>query len=382
MSSFPRSSLQPLVLLIAIVLSGVFTAMSQPVLTYCEGWNTFYYDTQYIHTVGCAEAVRGFVLQFFAHQWHGILILSLLAAITCMAVWGIMRRVKCGAIVTSIASLIISLMANVGIVCWTTQMSLNTLLPMGGETAANRQFIEGSDMVRNQQWDEIIEYFASKAPVANELHQNLLNMAYAEQGKLGDMLLNQPCQNINAIYVSDIPNYLIAAHLSDVYYSMGHIAQSQRYAFESNEKMHNLSPRMLQRLVQTNIIYEQYEVAKKYLYWLKRTLYYGDWADEHLALIKGADPSSHPLAMKRKCIFADNRFSGTRGLDDDLLQVARNTRGTKQCITTLHYLGSLYILADYTDQFVSMAEEFGDVLRSNGHLPQYFDQYYNHLKRQ
>ena len=34
-------------------------------------------------------------------------------------------------------------------------------------------------------------------------------------------------------------------------------------------------------------------------------------------------------------------------LDDDLLNIARNTRGTRQCKVTLQYLGSLYILAGY-----------------------------------
>ena len=39
---------------------------------------------------------------------------------------------------------------------------------------------------------------------------------------------------------------------------MGHIAFSQRYAFEANEGMGNFSPRMLQRLVQTSLISVSY----------------------------------------------------------------------------------------------------------------------------
>jgi hypothetical protein len=87
------------------------------------------------------------------------------------------------------------------------------------------------------------------------------------------------------------------------------------------------------------------------------------------------------IAEKRKCLFADNRFSGIKGLDDDLLHIARNTRGTRQCKVTLQYLGSLYILARYDSLFVKMADEFSGSEDLSKPMPKYFQSYYNHLTK-
>lgn len=38
------------------------------------------------------------------------------------------------------------------------------------------------------------------------------------------------------------------------------------------------NPRMLKRLVQTNLIYGAYPVAEKYIRILENTFYYKDWA--------------------------------------------------------------------------------------------------------
>lgn len=99
--------------------------------------------------------------------------------------------------------------------------------------------------------------------------QNYHNVALAEQGLLADQLFMQPCIDIQTIYVPGNKTPYLSALLSDIYFSMGHIAFSQRYAFEANEGMGNFSPRMLQRLVQTSLIYGHYGTARSILIYLK-----------------------------------------------------------------------------------------------------------------
>ena len=151
----------------------------------------------------------------------------------------------------------------------------------------------------------------------------------------------QPCIDIQTIYVPGNKTPYLSALLSDIYFSMGHIAFSQRYAFEANEGMGNFSPRMLQRLVQTSLIYGHYGTAKKYLDILESTLFYKDWATAHRRFLWN-DPAVETdsiLGSKRKCLFPDNRFSGIKGLDDDLKQIVLKNPMHK---TTIQYLGSLY----------------------------------------
>ena len=204
-------------------------------------------------------------------------------------------------------------------------------------------------------------------------------MSLAEEGLLGDRLFDNPCRDIRSIYNDVLLNEDFAVLLSDIYYSMGHVAQSQRYAFELNEKKNNMSPRMLQRLVQTNIIYGHYRVAEKYLLWLKKTLFYKEWAEkqENFLYNDVAVEKDPEYGIKRKALIANNRFSGIKGLDDDLLNIARQTRGSRQCITTLQYLGSLYLLARYDKRFINLCEEFPEYKLTE---QKYFGEAYKRLK--
>ncbi len=353
---------------------------------YQEGWNTFYFSKYYIADVYSREGVpallRAFFLQFYAVPVHGALVMS--AAMTCVAallVWCEKTWMKIAKL--PVMSGVLSLVLSVLFAMFVGNMSISrALCLLGNEGKQDELFMLLSNHVREERWDEVVTECEAHSPINNLLHQNCLHIALAEQGTLGDRLLEQPVMNIASIYVNVISSPQVAALLSDVYYSMGHIAQAQRYAFEANEKMNNLSPRLLQRLIQTNIIYGQYKVARKYIRVLSKSLYYKDWCARYASLLSdSAVEADAQLSMKRKCLIDDNRFSGLHGLDDDLLHVARATRGTKQCSTTLQLLGALYILADYQEQFVAMIDEFGGSDDMPAPLPKCFERYYNQWKK-
>jgi len=360
-------------------------------LQYQEGWGTFYFSQYFVEDVlsrdGAVNVIRLFLLQFFAIPWHGAAVLILIMTIFTILIMCIESKIvgnKNKLKSLPILSSLISLASAVLLAMFVGNMSFNKTLGLQGEAGKSEEFYRKlSILTRDSQWESIITECNDHAPVGNLLHQNCLNMAFAETGQLGEHLTDQPVVDIRSIYVDEIQSPQIAAMLSDIYFSMGHIAQSQRYAFEANEKMNNQSPRMLQRLIQTNIIYGQYEVAKKYLCVLSETIYYKEWCEEHTKLLNDkAVESNQLLSMKRKCLIKDNRFSGIKGLDNDLLDIARNTQGTPQCKITLNYLGSLYILAGYQQQFISMIDEFAGSEALPKPLPKCFEEYYNHLRNQ
>lgn len=386
-NGFCRSNavLAVFLLLYFSVLVCFFWWIGDRIFQYQEGWNTFYFSKYYVADVfsreGVSALIRAFFLQFYAVPVHGALIMSL--AMTSVAILLMWCERKClGMTKLPIVSVVLSVVLSVLFAMFVGNMSFNrTLCLLGNEGKQDEFFMRLSNDVRAEQWDDVVGECEANSPINNLLHQNCLNIALAEKGTLGDRLLEQPVVNIASIYVNVISSPQVAALLSDVYYSMGHIAQSQRYAFEANEKMNNLSPRLLQRLIKTNIIYGQYNVAKKYLRILSKTIYYKDWCERYSALLSDkAVESDAELSVKRKCLIADNRFSGVRGLDDDLLHVARATKGTPQCRTTLQFLGSLYILADYKEQFAAMIDEFRGTDELPSPLPDCFNRFYNHLK--
>lgn len=380
MSQFNISHIKPkLALLLSaifvIVTTAVMFSRLAPILSYAEGWCTFFWDSHYISSMlsdgHYEELQKGFLLQFFARRWIGICIMTILVFMLSAASGIIVQKIHkkwkwSGAVVC----IIVGISINLYVPGWLANVPVISAL---SGTNKNVKLMVLSDMVRQREWTSISDYFESNHDVKenyNLLFQNCRNMALAEQEKLGDHLFEFPCVDIRSIYQVDIESPQIAALMSDVFYSMGHIAMSQRYAFEANEKMGNLSPRLLQRLTQTALIYENDALADKYMYMLRKTLFYSDWCDA----LKDHNSKEYlsDISNKKACIFPDNRFSGIKGLDDDLLQVARNTEKTRQQKVTLQYLGSLYILAGLEDKKDSFLHEFYENNNSLQTVPKYF----------
>ena len=75
--------------------------------------------------------------------------------------------------------------------------------------------------------------------------------------------------------------------MSEIALSMGMVNMSQRSAFEAMEAIpnYNKSARALRRLVETNIITGQYDVARKYIAILEETTFYRGWARKMAVLV-------------------------------------------------------------------------------------------------
>ena len=92
---------------------------------------------------------------------------------------------------------------------------------------------------------------------------NYLNMALAREGMLGDQMFAFDQREPRSLMVNWNKTAEVSALLSDVYFAIGDIASAQEMAFEGNVAVHGYgSPRMLMRLVQTNLIYGAYPVAE------------------------------------------------------------------------------------------------------------------------
>jgi len=218
-------------------------------------------------------------------------------------------------------------------------------------------FKELTCLIRDKQWDRVVER-CSEHDMNNMLYQNCAYMAWAEKGELDNHVGEYPGNNFYSIVAPADRTPHVSAMLSDVYYSMGHMAYAQRYAFEANQLYGGRSPRMLQMLVNVNIAYGAYGVAEKYINLLSKTRY-SDWAEQRRALLYDdkAVMADKELGPKRRCIFADNRFSGIKGIDDDLKQVLKANPDHK---ITLSYLKALYIMngeKEKLEQLINPSQE-------------------------
>ena len=219
-----------------------------------------------------------------------------------------------------------------------------------------------SHLSREADWQGIISACGGK-PSRNILVQNCINEAWAATGELGNHVLDNPESNMSTLLSANIESGYVAAQMSDIYYLMGHIAQARRYAFEANEYVGGLSPRLLQRLTLTAIVLRQYNEAKKYIKLLSHTLFYAHWAQQMQALLTDEAVSANTeLSNMHQCVPSSDAFCNAQGVNYDLADIMRSNPTN---IATAQYLAATMMFLGNKEEYVAIIDE----MQANGALP-------------
>lgn len=304
-------------------------------------WRTFYWDSHHcleqLHNDGgFAQLLQDFWLQFLERPTSA----ALAWALPCLIIFWLLN---------SLLRWLIGRWSQ-KMLAYTKPLSL-LLVAMGAwivlcngfsAPSTSQRFKAQMCMVANEDWDGIIAQSNGRS-IDNNLELNLRNLALAETGQLTTRFKEQAHNNINNLVVLDISSPYISAMLSDIYWSMGEISMSQMYAFETNEKLGNLSPRLLKRLVQTNIAFGHYEVASKYLCWLEKTLYHRDWAKRYREFLSDkAVLQDCKMRLKRGCIPSQNCFPSLQSVVHDLQIISEENPEYKPSSQYLEAINMIY----------------------------------------
>lgn len=149
--------------------------------------------------------------------------------------------------------------------------------------------------IRMRRWDRAIDMANKKSPTS-PLSVTCLNLALAQKGQLGEKMFEYFQNGMAGLIPNFTRDFTIPLITGEVYYHLGLVNSAQRFAFEATEALpdYQKSVRSIKRLAETNIINGNYEVAKKYLHLLQKTLYYKKWASQSLETIKNeADVEQH-----------------------------------------------------------------------------------------
>ncbi len=209
---------------------------------------------------------------------------------------------------------------------------------------------------RTGQWDNILE--CCKGPLNNYLYLNCVNMALSEKEELGEKIFSYDQRGTRGILVTWNRTDAISVLLSDLYFAINNIAPSQELAFEAYVATTNSgNPRMLKRLVQTNLIYGDYPIAEKYISILENTHCYKDWAKAHRKFLYKDEliENDELLGKKRRSLVTKNTLSQMKGLDADLCQIAEINPSAPAAI---EFLGSSYLLAKDVLSFQLLIEKY------------------------
>ena len=209
---------------------------------------------------------------------------------------------------------------------------------------------------RTEQWDKTIE--ECKGKLTNFLYMCHLNMALANKGELSDKMFNFDQRGPQGLLVQWNKSENISCMLSDIYFTMGATASSQEMAFEGYvSAMEDGNPRMLKRLVQTNLIYGTYPVAEKYISILEKTYAYRDWAQSQRKYLYNDEVvESDPILGPRRRMLPDrNSLAMIKGLAGDLALFLEKGPANS---AALQYLGAMYLLAKDLEGFKALVEKY------------------------
>jgi hypothetical protein len=186
-------------------------------------------------------------------------------------------------------------------------------------------FMEYDYYVREEQWDKIIEK-SKVLPMTNYTYLNYTNMALANLNMFGDRLFYFEQKGLYGLYPQWNSTANIAVLLSDIHFTTGNVAKAQQMAFEANINYNNSSPRLIKRLIQTNIVFGAYPVAEKYISKLEKTLYYRKWATHHRKFLyndKAVDGDTR-LGSLRKSILREDHLYSLGSHEEELQKMAEN----------------------------------------------------------
>jgi hypothetical protein len=141
-------------------------------------------------------------------------------------------------------------------------------------------------MACHQQWNRILETIQKEKP-NNQIGVTVQNLSLAMHGMLPEHMFEYNQNGIAGLLPDVKEDATSPIPTAEAFYQLGMINVAQRTVFEAQEAILDFqkSGRCYKRLAQTNLINGDYEVARKYLTALQKTLFYRGWADETLPLL-------------------------------------------------------------------------------------------------
>lgn len=209
---------------------------------------------------------------------------------------------------------------------------------------------------RTKQWDRVIE--KCKGPLTNYAYLCTLNRALAEKGELAERMFAFDQRGVEGLILNWDKSAAMSTLLSDLYFTMGNIALSQEMAFESYiSSLGEGNPRMLQRLVETNLIYGAYPVAEKYIDVLSHTLFYQTWAEHHRLFLYNDEAVEKDalLGAKRKDLLSADHLSQPQSIGIDLQRMAEHHPANQ---VPIQYLGAVCLLNKDLAPFKALMEKY------------------------
>ena len=209
-------------------------------------------------------------------------------------------------------------------------------------------------MARHQQWNRILETVNAEKP-NNQIGVTVQNLALAMRGLLVDHLFDYNQNGISGLLPDVKEDATSPMPTAEAFYQLGMIYVAQRTVFEAQEAILDFqkSARCYKRLAQTNLIIGSYEVARKYLSALQKTLFYREWANETLPLLGNEEAiAKHPeYGRLRQCVYDEDFYFSDHTTPEMLESLFFSNTDNR---LAFEYLRAYYILTGDRDSYTQL----------------------------
>ena len=180
------------------------------------------------------------------------------------------------------------------------------------------EVIDYDFMVRTEKWQQMISRAEKKNP-STPTSVACLNLALQQTGQMGDRMFEFFQNGVQGLLPSFQRNFTTPVPVGEIYLRLGMVNEAIRYFYEAQEAISNnrKSARLTKRLAECNLINGEYEVARKYLRKLQKTLFYRRWAERTMELMKSERDINehHFFGTVRKNLYKEDFLSSDRELD-------------------------------------------------------------------
>lgn len=198
-------------------------------------------------------------------------------------------------------------------------------------------------LVRAMKWEKIVEK-AEKTEAKSPLSATSYNLALGQLGQM-ERAMQFRQNGWSGAFPQFNKNYLTSLMSSEVYWHLGLVNSAQRLMFEAMETIpdNNKSSRIIRRLAETNLVNGQYEVARKYLKLLQKTMFYRKWATEMMSLLGNEEAiDNHPLyGHLRRCHLTEDFMFSEPEIDKVVGQLVRQNPDNNLAVSYLLLLPQL-----------------------------------------
>lgn len=212
-------------------------------------------------------------------------------------------------------------------------------------------------LAENERWADVIRFSETIGQYDFRINFQV-NRAHAHLGDLADRLFSYPqLLGVSGLFID--PTNMIGSYYlptSDLYFDLGFMGESQRYAFEAETLLPN-SPRILKRLVMINLVKRNYNLADQFLKVLDQNMLCRDWVRKYGKYVSDTTLAASDPVIAEKRKFSPRKELFNVGTIQGLKLLLETNRDNRMAYD---YLLTFFILNMELPEFVDYLKDYTD----------------------